>query len=111
MSGRLTGRDTSNRVRCSKLASPRGGVERETGRGPEAVVGHQARLTVWSISSPRPHHGVGHTVIPDRSMELHRAVSACLSSLDQKEVESREIYILSKSRVNISEAPFDRRQT
>jgi hypothetical protein len=54
----LTGRDTSNRVRCSKLAA-RGGSERETGRGPEAVVGHQARLTVWSILSPRPHHGVG----------------------------------------------------
>ncbi len=38
-------------------------------------MGHQARLTVWSSSwSPRPHHGVGHTVIPNRSVELHRAV-------------------------------------
>jgi hypothetical protein len=31
--------------------------------------------SVVFLRSPRPHHGVGH-LIPDRSVELHRAVSA-----------------------------------
>jgi hypothetical protein len=54
----LTGRDTRQSVRCSMLAPPVGGGERETGRGPEAVVGQllgsQARLTVWSFRKPLP---------------------------------------------------------
>lgn len=38
ISAHLTGRDTSNEVRCRMLAA-QGGGERETGRGSEAVVG------------------------------------------------------------------------
>lgn len=71
----LTGRDTSNHVRCSKLASPRGGDERETGRGPYAIVGQVIPAhSVVFLCSPRPHHAMGHTLIPKRSVERHRAV-------------------------------------
>jgi len=30
--------------------------------------------SVVFLKSPRPHHGMGHTVIPNRSVELHRVV-------------------------------------
>ncbi len=56
------------------MLAAQGGGERETGRGPDAVVGQviPANSVVFR-RSPRPHHGVGH-LIPDRSVELHRAV-------------------------------------
>ncbi len=69
------------------MLAVRGGGERETGRGPEAVVGHQARLTVWPILSPRPHHAVG-PLIPNRSVELRRAVCG-LSGLPSSEAGTR----------------------